>query len=90
MPNPFVPKPNYNLPSNMNQIQTLYHTLMNAKNPTQMFIQLAQQNPQLKPIADALKQGGNPQAIFKQMCEQRGINPDDFLKQIQGNNTNSR
>ncbi len=87
MPNPFV----NNVPSNnLNNIQNVYKMLMNSRDPKGLFIQLAQQNPQLRPIAQALQQGGNPQAIFNQICQQRGVNPDEFIRSITGNNTNSR
>lgn len=87
MGNPFVSKPS-NI--NMGNISGMYQMLMNSKNPQALFMSMARQNPQLKPIADALQQGGNPEMIFNQMCQARGINPQEFIKQITGNNTNSR
>jgi len=87
MPNPFYQNqyrsvnPN---PNNMNNYRSIYQALMNSKNPVQLFNTMAQSNPQLKPIANMLNQGMNPQSIFTSMCEQRGINPNEFLKQLQG------
>ncbi len=62
----------------------LYQALINSKNPIQLFNTMAQTNPQLKPIVDMLNQGISPQNIFTSLCKQRGINPNEFLKQIQG------
>ena len=84
--NPANPMNNVNLGT----FRSLYQMMANSKNPTQAFMQMAQMNPQLKPIAQALQQGQNPQEIFNSMCKQRGINPQDFINGITGNNTNSR
>lgn len=53
----------------------------NANNPQAMISQLASQNPQMKTILDMVK-GGNPKDIFYDVCQQRGINPDDILSQM--------
>ena len=87
MANPFV---NPTTGMNMGNIQQMYKMLTESKNPQALFMNIAKQNPQLRPIAQALSQGNSPQNIFTQMCNQRGINPDEFIKQITGNNTNSR
>ena len=89
MANPFVNNNTFgNI--NMNNLRNVYQMLMGSRNPEATFLQMAQNNPQLRPIAEALRQGGSPEAIFNQMCQQRGINGREFIKQITGNNTNSR
>ena len=91
MANPFVSQNNTNINNiNMNNIKSMYQTIMNSRNPQQMFMQLAQGNPQLQPIVNALRNGGNPQQIFYNLCNQRGINPQEFIRTMTGNNTNSR
>ena len=80
MPNPLIQ--NNSLP-----IKELYKAITNSPNPQQMFIQIAKTNPQLQPIVKYLQQGISPQQIFNDICQQRGINPQEFIKQIQGNNT---
>ncbi|MBP3713411.1 MAG: hypothetical protein J6I69_02440 [Bacilli bacterium] len=67
---------------NMGAIQNAYQMLMNAQNPMQLFMRMAQQNPQLQPVANMLRNGANPQALFNQMCQQRGINSQQFLNTI--------
>ena len=87
MPNPFYQNqyravnPNT---QNMSNYKNIYQALVNSKNPVQLFNTMAQNNRQLKPIADMLNKGVNPQSIFNSMCEQRGINPQEFLKNITG------
>lgn len=70
MPNPFNPMSN------------IYQSMMNASNPMQLFSQLAMQNPRLQPILNALNGGANPQQLFYSMCQQRGVDPQAFLKSI--------
>ena len=71
---------------NMGAIQNAYQMLKSAQNPMQMFQQMAQQNPQLQPIANMLRNGANPQQIFNSMCQQRGINPNEFMRSITNQN----
>lgn len=82
MPNPFNVF-NSVLP-NLNNIKNVYKAMSQSQNPYQMFLNLAGNNPQMQPIVQAMQNGGNPQMIFNQMCQQRGINPNDFIKSITG------
>ena len=81
MPNPFYTQTQFNQYSNFLNIHKM---LVNSKNPIQLFNTMAQNNPQLKPIAEMLNKGMTPQSIFNSMCEQRGINPQEFLRTITG------
>lgn len=86
MSNPFNvlnPSNPYNT-NNMAGMRSIYQSLMNSKNPMQMFQQMARGNPQLQPIMQMLNQGANPQQIFMSMCQQRGINADEFIKNLTG------
>lgn len=79
MSNPF------NILNNNNpNLISIYKMLTSSSNPMQMFVQLAQQNPNLQPVIQMLQQGNDPQKIFTLMCEQRGIDPKEFLKNITG------
>jgi len=74
-------------PYNMNNTANLrnaYQMLTQSRNPMQIFQNLAQQNPNLQPVLNMLKGGANPRQIFMSMCQQRGINPNEFLKNITG------
>ena len=68
----------------MGSIRNMYQTIMNSRNPMQMFENLARHNPNMQPILNALRNGASPQSVFESMCKQRGINPSDFLRSIQG------
>lgn len=76
MPNPL-------LQSNTNQLREIYKA-MQSGNPMQMFQNMAMQNPQMKPILNMLNGGANPKELFYQLCKQKGINPDEFIKNITG------
>ena len=56
--------------------------LLRAGNPGVILQQLAQNNPQLASIVQ-MCQGRNPQQVFYSLCQQRGINPEDILNQLQ-------
>ena len=68
----------------MNNIRNTYQMLMQSKNPMQIFQQLARKNPTLQPALNMLQQGMQPEQVFNTMCQQRGINPQEFLKNITG------
>lgn len=84
MSNPFnVLNPSNPINANsLGYIKSLYQAAKNSNNPMQYFQMMAQNNPQLQPILNMVKNGGNPQQIFYQMCQQRGINPEEFLKAL--------
>ena len=86
MSNPFNALNPYNSIDNnkVDNMRNIYQILTQSKNPMQTFQELAMQNPQLQPIVNMLRSGINPQQIFINMCNQRGINPQDFLKKISG------
>ena len=78
---------NPNNPMNANRIgemRNMYQAFQNAKNPMALFQQMAMRNPQMQQIANMLKQGQNPQQLFENICRQRGINPQEFIKMIKG------
>ena len=86
MPNPFNtlnPANPYNA-NNMAGIRNAYQMIMQSGNPIQAFQQFARNNPALQPALNMLNQGMNPQQVFNTMCQQRGINPQEFLRQITG------
>ena len=81
MPNPFNQSVQYN---NMANFRDIYQVLKNSSNPVQMFENMAKNNPNLQPIVNMLKNGMNPQDIFYGLCKQRGIDPQQFIKNITG------
>lgn len=66
---------------------TQLRSLMNAgRNPMAMLESMAAQNPAMQPVMQALRSGMSPQQVFQSLCQQRGINPQEFLRQLTGNN----
>lgn len=70
---------------NMNNIRGAYQMLTQSRNPMQIFQQLAMRNPALQPAMSMLRQCNNPQQVFNTICQQKGINPQEFMKNIMGN-----
>lgn len=70
--------------NNMASIRNAYQMLTQANNPMQVFQQMAMRNPKLQPAMSMLNQGMQPQQVFNTLCQQRGINPNEFLKNITG------
>lgn len=71
------------LQPNVNQVKEMYNA-MKSNNPIQMIQKMAQTNPSMQQVLNALNNGANPQTLFYQMCRQKGINPDEFIKNITG------
>lgn len=80
MANPLNQLNPINQPSN--NLKDLYQIFVNSQNPIQMFSNMARQNPQLQPIIQALQNGEKPEQIFNNLCQQRGIDPQEFLKNL--------
>ncbi len=64
--------------------QQIYKTFCGNKNPQQLFQQMAMRNPQMQQIANMLRNGANPQELFNQVCQRKGINPQQLIKMIKG------
>lgn len=72
-----------NLNSPMNNVKNVYKMIKNAGNPQMMLNQMMGKNPQLKQAVNFVNQnGGNPQQAFYQLAKQKGINPEDILKEL--------
>ena len=66
---------------NIAQFKNMISMLKTASNPTAMLQMLSQNNPQLAQVMQ-LCQGKNPEQVFRSMCAQKGINPDDIINQL--------
>ncbi len=82
MPNPFNVKPSNS--NNFGAYRDAYKMFSQSKNPMQLFMNMASKNPNMQPIINMIQNSGNPQMVFNQLCQQRGINPQEFLKSITG------
>ncbi len=84
MSNPFNALNPNNPMNNIAPFRDIYQAMKNSNNPMQLFSNIASKNPQLQPIMQMLRNGVSPQQVFTQLCQQRGINPQDFLKALNG------
>lgn len=85
MPNPFRTMNNtYNSMPDMSNLRQAYQMFKNAGNPMQVLSNMAMNNPQMKPIMDAFSRGERPETIFRRMCQERNIDPNEFIKNITG------
>lgn len=65
----------------INQIKRMAQMVNSVRNPQQVLAHLAQNNPQVKSVMD-LCQGRNPEQVFRSMCAQRGINPEEVIQAL--------
>lgn len=76
--------------SKPNNINNMINMLKGVKNPTDMLMNMAKNNPQANMILNAMKNGGNPKDMFYELAKQKGIDPEEVLniaKNISGNNS---
>ena len=64
-----------------NPIIQLYGMFRSSQNPQAMLTNLAQSNPQMAQVMQMCN-GRNPQQVFYEMCQQRGIDPNTILSQF--------
>lgn len=67
--------------ANMAALKRMMSMLKASQNPQAAFNMLAQQNPIIAQIEK--DSGGDYKSYFYKLCEQKGVNPDDILKQLQ-------
>lgn len=59
----------------------LYKAFTSSRNPYQLMEGMAQTNPQIAQILPMLR-SKSPEQMAREICRQRGINADDFIKQF--------
>lgn len=57
---------------------------MAGGDPRALLSQMAMTNPQAQQVLNMLNGGANPEQLYRQLCQQRGVNPDEFLQTIKG------
>ena len=67
--------------NNFNQLRNLYNALARSSNPQAMLEEMASKDPNVAWVMQMCK-NGNPKDLFYEMCKQKGVNPDDILKQF--------
>lgn len=66
----------------MTNIRQAIKTLRSVNNPQMLFNQMAQQNPQLFQVMQMAQQYGSPKNAFYEIAKQKGINPDEFMRDL--------
>mgnify|MGYP007069837569 CR=1 FL=1 len=70
--------------SSLNNIKNLMKTLQGASNPSQMIMNMASSNPQLKDVLTLVQNSNmSPKDLFYKLAKEKGVNPDDILSQLQ-------
>ena len=67
---------------NMGHVKQIYNMLKHSNNPNQLLEQMAMNNPQIAQTINLIKANGNYEQIFRDMCNQRGINADELIRQM--------
>ena len=86
MANPFytaaTQKTTQNSSNNNLNLNDIYNLLKKSNNPKQVFDNIAMKNPKMAPIVNLLNKGYSPEQVFYTICQQRGLNPQEVLKNI--------
>ena len=74
------------VPSNLNQIKSAVNALKNVQNPASMMdTLLGARNPALKQAMDYVQaHGGDPRQAMIGLAKEKGYDPDEILRQIDG------
>lgn len=66
-------------------VRQIMQTVQAAQNPALALQQMAGQNQHLQQALQLVQQsGGNPQAAFNKLCQERGIDPQQILSMLNG------
>lgn len=64
-------------------IRNMISAVKNAGNPQAMLMRMAQNNPQFREAVSMVNQyGGDPKTAFYKIAEQKGIDPEAILSQL--------
>lgn len=70
---------------NLGQIRNMVNLIKNAGNPQALLNNMISQNPQMKQAIQYVNDnGGNPKAAFEKLAKEKGIDPNEIQKMIQG------
>lgn len=92
MPNPIMEQINSGNPMSalnnqtklqMQQAKQMFRQLMNMGNPQAMMNQMLMNNPNTQQAFNFIKQAGNnPQQAFINLAKQKGVDPQEFIKEL--------
>lgn len=65
------------------QIRNMRNLLVSSGNPQAMVQQMLQNNPNYQQISQLISNAnGDPQKAFYSLCEQKGIDPNEFMNAL--------
>lgn len=68
---------------NNSHIVNAFRMMRGAKNPQQMLMNMAQQNPQMKQTLDMINNSGkSPKDLFYELAKQKGVDPNQILSML--------
>lgn len=71
--------------SNLAPLKNVINTIKAANNPEAMFNQMMNQNPNMRQAMDYVRQnGGDYKQAAQKLMNERGLNPDEIIKQLLG------
>lgn len=69
---------------NLNNLKQMMGLFKGANNPQQLLANLVNQNPQMRQVIQLVNSSGkSPKDLFYQLAKQRGVDPNEILKQLQ-------
>lgn len=72
------------LPNNISQIKNMMNLFKGAKNPQQMLMNMANQNPQMRQVMNLIQNSNkSPKDLFYEMAQQKGIDPNQIINMLQ-------
>ena len=67
----------------MQQAKQILRQMMSLQNPQAMMNQTFMNNPMVHEAINFIKQNGNnPQTAFTLLAKQKGINPEEFMREL--------
>lgn len=82
--NPMLQTLNQNqLNSGLLPIKNMLNMVRSAGNPQMMMNQIMSQNPQMRQVMEYVNaNGGDPKAAFYKLAQEKGVDPNEILKQL--------
>lgn len=65
----------------MQHLKNIVQMLNSAKNPEAVLQQISQKNPAVKQVMNMCR-GKNPQQVFYEICQQKGVNPQEIINML--------
>lgn len=70
--------------SNNRSLQDIYSLYKSGGNPMTLMNNIAKSNPQMNNILSMIQRGANPQQLFYSLCQEKGVDPNMILNQLNG------